>query len=65
MVAFSAGNYHGVKPVLKGQRCAVALWFTLDATYKEAAHGIAANLLEELDRPRGPATEDIVDHGEL
>uniref|UniRef100_UPI0035901F86 prolyl 3-hydroxylase 1-like n=1 Tax=Myxine glutinosa TaxID=7769 RepID=UPI0035901F86 len=37
MVGFSSGseNPHGVRAVTKGQRCAVALWFTLDPIHKE------------------------------
>uniref|UniRef100_A0AAY4BTR4 procollagen-proline 3-dioxygenase n=1 Tax=Denticeps clupeoides TaxID=299321 RepID=A0AAY4BTR4_9TELE len=37
VVAFSAGeeNPHGVRAVTKGQRCAVALWFTLDPRHEE------------------------------
>ncbi|GCC27992.1 hypothetical protein chiPu_0006418 [Chiloscyllium punctatum] len=37
MVGFSSGeeNPHGVKAVTKGQRCAVALWFTLDPLFRE------------------------------
>ncbi|KAG8568838.1 hypothetical protein GDO81_014169 [Engystomops pustulosus] len=37
MVGFSSGaeNPHGVKAVTKGQRCAVALWFTLDPRHNE------------------------------
>ncbi|KAM9033645.1 prolyl 3-hydroxylase 2 [Sarcophilus harrisii] len=37
MVSFSSGreNLHGVKAVTKGQRCAVALWFTLDPLHRE------------------------------
>ncbi|KAL7978598.1 hypothetical protein Chor_005580 [Crotalus horridus] len=36
-VGFSAGseNPHGVKAVTKGQRCAIALWFTLDPRQSE------------------------------
>ena len=26
---------HGVKPVIRGRRCAMALWFTLDSNYDE------------------------------
>uniref|UniRef100_A0A3Q3LHQ2 procollagen-proline 3-dioxygenase n=1 Tax=Mastacembelus armatus TaxID=205130 RepID=A0A3Q3LHQ2_9TELE len=39
MVGFSSGgeNPHGVKAVTSGQRCAVALWFTLDPLYRELA----------------------------
>lgn len=37
MVGFSSGgeNPHGVRAVTKGQRCAVALWFTLDPLFRE------------------------------
>ncbi|XP_060098737.1 prolyl 3-hydroxylase 2 [Heteronotia binoei] len=37
MISFSSGgeNPHGVKAVTKGQRCAVALWFTLNPLYRE------------------------------
>lgn len=37
VVAFGAGkeNPHGVRAVTKGQRCAVALWFTLDPAHEE------------------------------
>lgn len=36
-VGFSSGseNPHGVKAVTRGQRCAIALWFTLDARHSE------------------------------
>lgn len=36
-VGFSSGseNPHGVKAVTKGQRCAIALWFTLDPRHSE------------------------------
>ncbi|KAI5101570.1 prolyl 3-hydroxylase 2, partial [Silurus meridionalis] len=37
MVGFSSGgeNPHGVRAVTRGQRCAVAIWFTLDPLYRE------------------------------
>lgn len=37
LVGFSSGgeNPHGVKAITSGQRCAVALWFTLDPLYRE------------------------------
>lgn len=37
VVGFGAGkeNPHGVRAVTKGQRCAVALWFTLDPAHEE------------------------------
>lgn len=48
-VGFSAGkeNLHGVTAVTKGRRCAVALWFTLDANHKEATFDEAVALLTE------------------
>ena len=48
MVGFNATNYHGVKAVLSGQRCAVALWFTLDKNFKEVAHEDAKAILASL-----------------
>ena len=48
MVGFNATNYHGVKAVLSGQRCAVALWFTLDKDFKEVAHEDAKTILARL-----------------
>lgn len=40
-VGFSSGteNPHGVKAVTRGQRCAIALWFTLDARHSERVRG--------------------------
>lgn len=37
MIGFGAGkeNPHGVRAVTRGQRCAVALWFTLDPAHEE------------------------------
>ena len=29
-MAFNAGEFHGVKAVTSGRRCAIALWFTLN-----------------------------------
>ena len=49
LVGFSAGkeNMHGVTAVTKGRRCAVALWFTMDAEHKESSFDQAADLLQE------------------
>lgn len=48
LVGFSAGkeNMHGVTAVTRGKRCAVALWFTMDAEHKEATFDMAADLLQ-------------------
>uniref|UniRef100_A0A8C5MTQ6 procollagen-proline 3-dioxygenase n=1 Tax=Leptobrachium leishanense TaxID=445787 RepID=A0A8C5MTQ6_9ANUR len=50
MVGFSAGaeNPHGVKAVTKGQRCAVALWFTLDPRHNERERVQADDLIKML-----------------
>ncbi|XP_066527551.1 prolyl 3-hydroxylase 1 [Hoplias malabaricus] len=53
VVAFGAGkeNPHGVRAVTKGQRCALALWFTLDPTHKEKERIQAEELLTLLSSP--------------
>ncbi|KAM4694798.1 prolyl 3-hydroxylase 2 [Discoglossus pictus] len=52
LVGFSSGgeNPHGVKAVTKGQRCAVALWFTLDPKYKELERLQADEVIRTLDQ---------------
>ena len=49
MVGFSAGeeNLHGVKAVISGRRCALALWFTEDPRYMEHEFGKAAVTFRE------------------
>ncbi|KAH1175670.1 prolyl 3-hydroxylase 1 [Mauremys mutica] len=66
-VGFSSGseNPHGVKAVTKGQRCAIALWFTLDPRHSERERVQADDLVkmlfntEELDlsQVKGPEAE--------
>ncbi|XP_076125189.1 prolyl 3-hydroxylase 1 [Alosa pseudoharengus] len=53
VVGFGAGkeNPHGVKAVTKGQRCAVALWFTLDPRHEEKERIQAQELLNMLSSP--------------
>lgn len=53
MVGFSSGaeNPHGVKAVTKGQRCAVALWFTLDPRHNERERIQADDLIKMLFNP--------------
>ncbi|PNJ21983.1 P3H1 isoform 6 [Pongo abelii] len=43
-VGFSSGteNPHGVKAVTRGQRCAIALWFTLDPRHSERGRAAGA-----------------------
>uniref|UniRef100_A0A8C0IMK9 procollagen-proline 3-dioxygenase n=1 Tax=Chelonoidis abingdonii TaxID=106734 RepID=A0A8C0IMK9_CHEAB len=52
MISFSSGgeNPHGVKAVTKGQRCAVALWFTLDPLYRELERIQADEVIAMLDQ---------------
>ncbi|KAF7239361.1 Prolyl 3-hydroxylase 1, partial [Varanus komodoensis] len=49
-VGFSSGseNPHGVKAVTKGQRCAIALWFTLDPRHSERERIQADDLVRML-----------------
>jgi len=49
IVGFNAGNYHGVQAVQSGQRCAIAMWYTLDPTHREEAHDSLRQVLAGLD----------------
>ncbi|XP_051980504.1 prolyl 3-hydroxylase 2-like [Xyrauchen texanus] len=51
MVGFSSGgeNPHGVRAVTRGQRCAVALWFTLDPLYRELERLQADEVVQALE----------------
>ncbi|KAM9761987.1 prolyl 3-hydroxylase 2 [Menidia menidia] len=51
MVGFSSGgeNPHGVRAVTSGQRCAVALWFTLDPLFRELERLQADEVILALD----------------
>lgn len=59
MVGFSSGgeNPHGVKAVTTGQRCAVALWFTLDPLFRELERLQADEVIQALD------TQSVWDQG--
>ncbi|XP_069473557.1 prolyl 3-hydroxylase 2 isoform X3 [Ambystoma mexicanum] len=52
LVGFSSGgeNPHGVKAVTRGQRCAVALWFTLDPLYRELERVEADDVIATLNQ---------------
>jgi len=52
MVGFNAGNYHGVQAVRAGQRCAIAMWYTLDPTHREQAHDSLHQVLTSLETAR-------------
>uniref|UniRef100_A0A4W5RTP5 procollagen-proline 3-dioxygenase n=1 Tax=Hucho hucho TaxID=62062 RepID=A0A4W5RTP5_9TELE len=53
VVGFGAGNEnpHGVRVVTKGQRCAVALWFTLDPKHEEKERIQAQEMLKMFSTP--------------
>ncbi|XP_033938949.1 prolyl 3-hydroxylase 1 [Pseudochaenichthys georgianus] len=53
VVGFGAGreNPHGVRAVTKGQRCAVALWFTLDPVHQEKERIQAEEMLRMFSTP--------------
>ncbi|XP_008328020.1 prolyl 3-hydroxylase 2 isoform X2 [Cynoglossus semilaevis] len=59
LVGFSSGgeNPHGVKAITSGQRCAVALWFTLDPLYRELERLQADEVIQALD------TQPVWGHG--
>ncbi|XP_053167898.1 prolyl 3-hydroxylase 2 [Hemicordylus capensis] len=69
MISFSSGgeNPHGVKAVTKGQRCAVALWFTLNPLYRELERIQADEVIAALDQERlgGPSQLSINPKDEL
>ncbi|KAF6026717.1 LEPRE1 [Bugula neritina] len=48
LVAFNAGDYHGVKAVRSGRRCALAVWFTLDPHHSEQSRADARDMLDKL-----------------
>ncbi|XP_030319580.1 prolyl 3-hydroxylase 1 [Calypte anna] len=62
-VGFSSGseNPHGVKAVTKGQRCAIALWFTLDPRHRERERVQADDLVKMLF---GPEERDLLQEPE-
>ncbi|XP_075869421.1 prolyl 3-hydroxylase 1 isoform X6 [Nelusetta ayraudi] len=53
VVGFGAGkeNPHGVRAVTRGQRCAVALWFTLDPSHEEKERIQAQDMLQMFSSP--------------
>uniref|UniRef100_A0A8D0KCR0 procollagen-proline 3-dioxygenase n=1 Tax=Salvator merianae TaxID=96440 RepID=A0A8D0KCR0_SALMN len=68
MISFSSGgeNPHGVKAVTKGQRCAVALWFTLNPLYRELERIQADEVIAALDQEHlRPQELDINPRDEL
>lgn len=48
IVGFNAGEYHGVKAVTNGQRCALAMWLTHDPNFKEISRYHTQRELDKL-----------------
>ncbi|XP_021368340.1 prolyl 3-hydroxylase 1-like isoform X2 [Mizuhopecten yessoensis] len=48
IIGFNAAHLHGVNSVTKGQRCAVAMWYTLDPNFKELARIQAQKVLSSM-----------------
>ncbi|CAG5120358.1 unnamed protein product [Candidula unifasciata] len=60
LVGFNAGDFHGVRAVTRGQRCALALWFTHNPNFKELAHIQARKTLKQLElEPEVQHHEDL------
>ena len=48
LVGFPSGDYHGVEALTQGRRCALAIWYTLDAESQDISHQIAQGILDAL-----------------
>ncbi|KAK3603207.1 hypothetical protein CHS0354_036134 [Potamilus streckersoni] len=63
LVAFNAGEFHGVKAVLKGQRCALAMWYTMDPDYNELsrlyARRVFSKMMEADDEIEDAVTDEV------
>ncbi|XP_052799879.1 prolyl 3-hydroxylase 1-like isoform X2 [Mya arenaria] len=57
LVAFNAGEFHGVKAVTSGQRCAIAMWFTHDPNFQEVARLHASRRIDKLFKPGDKMSE--------
>ncbi|XP_062612240.1 prolyl 3-hydroxylase 1-like isoform X2 [Saccostrea cucullata] len=68
MVGFNAGDYHGVKAVRKGRRCAIAMWYTMDPNTQELARLQAQKKMADRSSVRGRTRSreqmDIESNGE-
>ncbi|XP_060578762.1 prolyl 3-hydroxylase 1-like isoform X6 [Ruditapes philippinarum] len=60
-VAFNAGDYHGVKAVVKGQRCAIAMWFTHDPNFVEVSRLHAHRSLEILTKLKKKTDDQLTE----
>uniref|UniRef100_T1JC44 procollagen-proline 3-dioxygenase n=1 Tax=Strigamia maritima TaxID=126957 RepID=T1JC44_STRMM len=50
LVGFSAGfeNLHGVQAITSGRRCALAMWYTLDHSYREKERELAQEIIQDI-----------------
>ncbi|XP_071116185.1 prolyl 3-hydroxylase 2-like isoform X2 [Haliotis cracherodii] len=65
LVSFNAGEFHGVKAVVKGTRCALALWFTTNPQFKELAHLQARKILATKRKEREEKNQKELSKTEL
>ncbi|KAK1805986.1 hypothetical protein P4O66_013033 [Electrophorus voltai] len=67
MVGFSSGseNPHGVRAITRGQRCALAMWFTLDPLYRELERLQADEVIQALQNQLHWAQDHINPKDEL
>ncbi|XP_012938387.1 prolyl 3-hydroxylase 1 [Aplysia californica] len=63
LVGFNAGEFHGVRAVKSGQRCALALWFTHNPNFKELAHIQARKTLKQVEKDQ--QSEEKIVHEDL
>lgn len=63
MVAFSAdgNNLHGVRGIIRGKRCALALWFTHEEKYLEIERILAHAVLKRVKSDGFVAPDDVFD----
>ncbi|KAL4225364.1 procollagen-proline 3-dioxygenase [Mactra antiquata] len=57
LVAFNAGEYHGVKAVTKGKRCAIAMWYTHKLDFVEVSRLHAQRTLDK--QSLGDSNEEV------
>ena len=48
LIAFPSGDYHGVEALTEGRRCALAVWYTLDAASQDNSYQTAQSILDAL-----------------
>lgn len=66
LVGFESGDYHGVLPITKGQRCAVAMWYTFNQQFQETSHQLARVSLENMaDKSNMAAENKIADENKM